>query len=117
MILFKIVHNLMANLTPRLYGVDIDPFDVDSRLPEPIDLQQSGNMFNVDVKMKDIKVQLFSENLDRSKTESISRYYPNCQVFFCFLCINIKTVFEIVPRYTDCPGSGLMRVLLPEVKT
>jgi len=39
-----------------LYNVDIDPFDVDSRLPEPIDIQQSGNMFNVNVKMSNIKV-------------------------------------------------------------
>jgi len=39
-----------------LYGMAIDPLDVDSKLPEPIDMKQSGNMFTVDVKMNGIKV-------------------------------------------------------------
>ena len=34
----------------------IDPLDVDSKLPEPMDMKQSGNMFTVDVQMKGIKV-------------------------------------------------------------
>ncbi len=38
-----------------MYGMVIDPLDVDSKLPEPIDLRQTGNMFAVDVKMKNIK--------------------------------------------------------------
>ena len=44
------------NSEASLYGQIIDPFDVDSKLPEPIDLKQSGNMFTVDVKMGGIKI-------------------------------------------------------------
>ena len=44
------------NTEASLYGMAIDPLDVDSKLPEPIDMKQSGNMFTVDVKMNGIKV-------------------------------------------------------------
>ena len=44
------------NQEAELYGVQLDPFDVDAKLPEPIDIQQQGMGYSADVQMHGIKV-------------------------------------------------------------
>jgi hypothetical protein len=44
------------NNEAQLYGVVLDPFDVDAKLPQPIDIKQQGSGYNVGVKMHGIKV-------------------------------------------------------------
>lgn len=44
------------NHESQLYGVTLDPFDVDAKLPQPIDIEQAGSGYNAKVQMHDIKV-------------------------------------------------------------
>lgn len=83
---------LKLNSDAALYGVVIDPFDVDSKLPEPIDLQQTGNMFNVDVKMHSIKVYgLSGIRLDESavtRSENLTDMKVRVKFAFDKLVVN-----------------------------
>ena len=55
------------NQEAQLYGVQLDPFDVDAKLPEPIDLQQQGTGYSADVQMHGIKVGNFQSSSRRGK--------------------------------------------------
>lgn len=44
------------NTEAQLYGVHLDPLDVDANLPEPIDLKQKGSLYSADVQMHGIKM-------------------------------------------------------------
>ena len=44
------------NTESSLYGFVVDPLDVDAHLKEPIALQQTGSVYDADVKMSGIKV-------------------------------------------------------------
>ena len=45
------------NTEAELFGKPLDPLDVDSRLPEPIDIRQVGTGYTADVQMHGIKVR------------------------------------------------------------
>ena len=45
------------NTEAQLYGHVLDPFDVDAKLPEPIDIRQVGTGYTADVQMHGIKVR------------------------------------------------------------
>ena len=50
------------NTESQLFGVELDPFDVDAKLPKKIDLHQVGSGYSADVKMQGIKV-IFTRKL------------------------------------------------------
>lgn len=45
------------NHESQLYGVVLDPFDVDAKLPQPIDIEQNGSGYSAKVQMHGIKVK------------------------------------------------------------
>ena len=48
------------NTESQLYGTVLDPFDVDAKLPEPIDIHQVGTGYTAEVQMHGIKVREIS---------------------------------------------------------
>ena len=46
------------NQEQELYGIAMDPLEIDPILPKPIDDSYSGAGYQADVKMQDIKVHI-----------------------------------------------------------
>lgn len=65
------------NQEAELYGVQLDPFDVDAKLPEPIDLKQQGTGYSADVQMHGIKVGNFQTKSWKS-FDCFSHMYSRC---------------------------------------
>lgn len=49
-------YQAMLNNEGMIYGIPIDPMDVDSKLPQPLDIKTVGTGYSADVKMHGIKM-------------------------------------------------------------
>lgn len=80
------------NNEAQLYGVVLDPFDVDAKLPKSIDLQQQGAGYSANVTMRDIKMYgLSGINLDSvevTRAENLTDFRARIVFGFDHLEIN-----------------------------
>lgn len=78
------------NKTKRV--VVIDPLDIDALLPKPIDIQQTSSLYQVDVKMKNMRIfglsQVRLDSAQVTRSENLTDLAVDFRVAFDFILIN-----------------------------
>ena len=66
------------NHESQLYGVVLDPFDVDAKLPRPIDIEQNGGGYSAKVQMHGIKVRNYLQEFPWRLKLIIAQFSSTC---------------------------------------